>query len=338
MQNEALISIVIPAHNSAEHLPVCLKALAATGLAAAEVIVVDDASQDATVQVARQWGARVLGTAADRGGPAAARNVGARAARGELLLFLDADVRPQPDCLRRVRAAFAAEPQLAACFGSYDDQPAEPNFSSQVKNLFHHYVHQTARENAATFWAGCGATRRPVFMALGGFDEAYRRPSIEDIELGYRLRQAGHQIRLEKGLQVQHLKRWTLASLLISDIRDRALPWSRLILARRWAPSDLNLGSRSRLSALLAVAAAAGLISAPWLAWAGPAGLGLVGLIGALNGDLYRFFLRKRGPWFALRAIAWHLSYLLYASLTLGLAVGSAAAGLRPRWRAPRFS
>ena len=78
-------------------------------------------------------------------------------------------------------------------------------------------------------------------LALGGFDEGYRQPSIEDIELGYRLKQAGHRIRLCKALQVKHLKRWSVVSLLKSDFFDRALPWTELILRDRRVINDLNL-------------------------------------------------------------------------------------------------
>ena len=68
------------------------------------------------------------------------------------------------------------------------------NFVSQYKNLFHHFVHQDASGTATSFWAGCGAIRRDIFLRLGGFNTAYKRPSIEDIELGYRLTRAGHRI------------------------------------------------------------------------------------------------------------------------------------------------
>ena len=80
------------------------------------------------------------------------------------------------------------------------------------------------KEDASTFWSACDAIRRNVFMAMKNFDEGYDQPSIEDIELGYRLKQTGHKIRLCKGLQIKHLKRWNIVSLLKSDFFDRALP------------------------------------------------------------------------------------------------------------------
>src|SRR5262249_6094254 len=158
-----------------------------------------------------------------------------------ILLFLDGDVLAPLDVIGHVRALFRGDPALDALFGSYDDAPEEGDFLSQYKNLLHHYVHQNGRARAFTFWAGCGAVRRDVFLALGGFDEKYTRPSIEDIELGWRLNRAGHKVALCKDLQVKHLKRWRLSSLLQSDIMDRAIPWAQMIVRTGTMPDDLNL-------------------------------------------------------------------------------------------------
>ena len=119
-----------------------------------------------------------------------------------------------PWLIGRVAAYLQSDPGLAAVIGSYDDAPADPRFLSQYRNLLHHYVHQTGHEDASTFWCGCGAIRRAVFLDTGGFNGGFGDPSIEDIEFGYRLRRAGRRIRLAKDVQVTHLKRWTAPSLL----------------------------------------------------------------------------------------------------------------------------
>src|SRR4051812_47426640 len=223
MQPETLpsLSVIIPVHNGGAHLPRCLDALHASDSKGHEVIVVDDCSNDASADAARARGFQVVRLDARRG-PAAARNEGARRTRGRVLLFLDADVLVRADTLARVEAFFKKHCETAALFGSYDDAPDAPGFVSQYKNLTHHFIHQRSRSDAETFWAGCGAVRRDAFERVGGFDETkYTRPSIEDIELGRRLRRRGFQIALDRHLQVKHLKRWTLLSLLRADIRDR---------------------------------------------------------------------------------------------------------------------
>jgi hypothetical protein len=120
------------------------------------------------------------------------------------------------------------------------------------RNLMHRYVHQQGRAEASTFWSGCGAIRRSVFLQHGGFDESYRRPAIEDIELGYRLVAAGHRIHLDRSLEVKHLKRWTFLNLVKTDIFDRGMPWTELILRDGNMPNDLNIQLSQRVSVALA--------------------------------------------------------------------------------------
>jgi glycosyltransferase involved in cell wall biosynthesis len=323
------VSVIIPVYNGGEALRRCLAALAAGDDKEREVIVVDDGSSDGSAGLAGEFGCQVLYTDRPRRGPAAARNLGAATARGNVLFFMDADVLVQPGTVSRVAAAFAADPGLAGLFGSYDDQPDDPGFLSQYKNLFHHYVHQHSSEQAQTFWSGCGAVRRDMFMQHGGFDAArYQRPCIEDIELGYRITRSGGRIRLLKDLQVKHLKRWTARSLLKSDILDRGIPWTRLLLRERAFANDLNLQAHNRVSV-----AAAWLLMLALLAWliltaaqASSTGWALLAaaaaaLLLALNWSLYRWFAGKRGWWFALCAIPWHWLYYGYngVSFTAGL-------------------
>src|SRR5262249_48591353 len=156
------------------------------------------------------------------------------------------DVCAHPDTLARVTAAFAAEGAPEALFGSYDTSPGAANLISQYKNLLHHYVHQRAPDEAETFWSGCGAIRRDLFLAAGGFDEAYARPCIEDIELGARLRRAGRRIVVRKDVQVTHLKRWDLWGLVRSDVWDRGVPWTELALREGRFPAVLNLEASQR--------------------------------------------------------------------------------------------
>jgi hypothetical protein len=200
---------------------------------------------------------------------------------------------------------------------------------SQYRNLLHHFVHQTGLVEASTFWSGCGAIRRDIFLSLGGFSPVYARPSIEDIELGYRLRAVGGRIQLAKHIQVTHLKRWTFWSVLKTDIRDRALPWTSLIARTRHLPNDLNLQTSGRLSAIavyaLPVASVVSLFQP--IAWLSVLGLVLV-LLGC-NRTLYSFFLRHRGAWFLIRALPLH--WLYYAYSALAFSGGMLFASMRQR-------
>ena len=240
------ISAIIPINNGEETLGECLAALAASTRPADEIIVVDDASTDASGAIAQAAGVRVLTLSGAAHGPALARNQGAAAASGDVLIFLDADVAIHPETLARIEGYLQAQPQLAALFGSYDDHPPGRELATRYKNLFHHYVHQHSAREASTFWAGCGAIRRTTFEALRGFDESYRSASIEDIELGLRMKRAGLKIWLCQDIQVTHLKRWTFLGILRADIFGRAVPWTRLIVREKNLPRTLNLNWTSR--------------------------------------------------------------------------------------------
>jgi glycosyltransferase involved in cell wall biosynthesis len=308
------VSIIVPVYNSARELRECLSALAASAGELTELIVVDDASPDDSVAVAEEMGATVY-RLAKNSGPSAARNHGARHARGDLLFFVDADLVVMPGAVERVIALFDGDPTLSAVFGSYDSRPRVKGIVSEYRNLLHHYVHQRGNAEASTFWGACGAIRRRVFLEIGGFDEKDFPRCIEDIELGYRLRRAGHRIRLDKDLQGTHLKRWTLPSLIRTDVRCRACPWTRLIL-ERGAPDDLNLKSGQRASVALVALAVLGLLLAPFhLAFLGASAVAILIVI-VLNRDLYSLFLRYGGLRFAAASVALHMLYYLYGGLT----------------------
>lgn len=316
------LTVVIPVFNSKEQLCRCLNALNASTRSPDQIIVVDDSSADDSATVARDQGACVVPVTDGPRGPAVARNRGAVRATGDALVFLDADVTVHPDTLALFEKYLIEQPNIAAFFGSYDALPAGRGVVSRYKNLMHHYVHQHARREAFTFWAGCGAIRRQVFEALGGFDERYARPSIEDIALGARLRQAGHRVWLCPDIQVTHLKEWTLGGLLLSDIRDRAIPWSRLLFRQGALPADLNLDANSRLSALVAWLGLLALPAGFWMPWVWALVPISIAILLLLNIDLYRFFARHGETFFIMGAISLHIFYLFYSSAVFAVLFG----------------
>jgi glycosyltransferase involved in cell wall biosynthesis len=317
-------SVVIPARNAAEHLDRLLSALLPQLLPGEECFVVNDASTDRTARIAEGYDITVL-TLETRGGPAAARNFGARHATSDILLFLDADVVPHANLVDRMRRQLLDAPDLTALIGSYDAHPAAPSVVSRFRNLLHCYTHHHADREASTFWAGCGAIRRTAFESVGGFDaKRFPVPSIEDIELGVRLKRSGGRIRLDAALQVQHRKAWTLRGMLYTDLVHRAIPWTALILESRKMPLDLNLKLSQRVSG---AAVAAALLLLLWTPWAA---LPFLTIALACNAHFYRFLAAHGGWWFALRCIPLHWSYFLCSDL--GFAIACARFFLRRSW------
>lgn len=246
------VSVVIPVHNGGRDLQKCLQAIADSAWPAHECIVVDDASNDsATAPAADATGARVIWLK-NQHGPSYARNRGVEEATGDIVFFVDADVLIHSDTIGKAVRVLQSEPGIAAVFGSYDETPGHNSFISKYRNLYHHWIHQTARTEASTFWTGCSAIRREVYIEAGGLSESFGKPSVEDIEFGIRLCSAGFRIRLDKGMQCQHLKKWTLGNIVRTDVFQRGIPWMILLLENKNAPNDLNINYKARTATVFA--------------------------------------------------------------------------------------
>ena len=311
-----LVSVVIASYNAGPFLERSLQSLRASTVLPLEVIVVDDCSTDNSSVRAREMGATVLRTAVN-GGPARARNLGAQSAQGAILLFIDSDVCVHPDTVSLVQDALEADASLDAVIGAYDDTPDSREFFSQYRNLMHCFVHRTGSREAFTFWSGCGAIRRGVFLESRGFDERYTRPSIEDIEFGSRLVAAGRRILLRPDIEVKHLKSWTFWQIVRTDVFDRGIPWAELILRNRSMPNDLNLQLHQRLSVILVYALLGLSITGHFVYW----GIAVLLSVIALNFPFYCFLAHRRGVPFALAAIPLHLLYHFYNGLSFGIAL-----------------
>jgi len=309
------ICVIVPAYNAAHLLARVLKPLLAmhkTG-EIQELILVDDCSTDDTADVAREIGARVI-TTPRNSGPGFARNFAAKHTDKSILWLVDSDVIAMPGGGEKIRAAFN-EPEVKAVFGSYDDAPDGAYWFSRYKNLTHRFYHQTAQRGASTFWAGCGALDAKMFNDVGGFDvETYRVPSIEDIELGYRIRRAGGRIVLDPTLVGKHLKIWTLRSAVYSDIFRRALPWSRLMLADGEIVNDLNTSFSERLRAVVAGLLLLSVVTLPAVPDVWPVTVVLAGLALILNWKLARFLFSNGGVLFTVGSLLFHQIYYTYSS------------------------
>lgn len=320
MYKSPLISIVTPVYNGGYPFVCCLLAMTRSQFKNWELIVVDDGSTDESAAIARKFGAQVIQTSG-REGPGAARNQGAKIATGKYLCFIDADCEVCDDAIALLAQKLQLQPEIDALFGSYDDAPKATNFVAQYKNLMHHYVHQQGSEDASTFWSGFGVVKRELFLKLGGFDiERYPRPSIEDIELGYRLKQAGAKIHLAKELQVKHHKAWKLVGLIKTDVFDRGIPWTQLLLDNKsHMVNDLNLQTSSRVSVIATYGLVFCLLTSVFNPAAIILGLILAVLLLCLNWDVYRLFYHKRGLLFAFKVIPLHWLYYFYGGLSFAL-------------------
>jgi glycosyltransferase involved in cell wall biosynthesis/lipopolysaccharide/colanic/teichoic acid biosynthesis glycosyltransferase len=217
MNSKPDISVVIPAYNAAGTIDRCLAALSrqSAGRHLLEVIVVDDGSTDDTGARAARHGAHVIRK--ERGRPAAARNAGIAAARGEIICFTDADCEPQPDWLEELVAPLYEEEAIIGSKGIY--RTRQRSLVARFVQLEYEekYEKLRGRERIDFIDTYSAAYRKEVLVANDGFDERF--PVSEDRELAYRLAARGYEMVFCPRAVVYHLHSATLGDYFRKKIR-----------------------------------------------------------------------------------------------------------------------
>jgi glycosyltransferase involved in cell wall biosynthesis len=324
------LSVIIPVKDAAPTLERCLASIFASSAPPLEVIVVDDGSTDGSPAIARRFPVTLL-DAGSPGGVANARNVGA--ARGDVLFFTDGDVVLFPETLAAV-ARRLADPTLDGVVGVQSEAPAFANFASDYKNLWLRYTYLRQESDLAVLYSSVLAVRAAAFRRVDGFDPRYRRPNIEDSDLGKRLAERGARLRVAPEVEILHIKRYTLRSLLVTDFaRSSGL----LKVQLRDGFRRLRRGNYTSIpSAFVAALLLSWLVplalvapgGGPRAAAAAVAALAVATPL--LLADLLGFFLRLRGPLFVARVLL--LLPIDFAAITLGLANGLVGFALGLRW------
>lgn len=183
-----VFSVVIPTYNRAGLLAETLASLWRQRFRDFEVIVVDDGSSDATDALLRAHEPRLTWHRQERRGPGAARNLGARHARGQYLAFLDSDDLWFPWTLDVYARAIAEASQPSLMIGSAEDFSASRDLAgvSETPPTVSRFADYFAADDAWRCWgAGYSVIRRDVFAEAGGFSD--RLPISEDADLVMRL-------------------------------------------------------------------------------------------------------------------------------------------------------
>jgi mycofactocin system glycosyltransferase len=210
------VSIVIPVKDRAEELSRCLESVARIDYPGEliQLIVVDDGSRDHSADVAREFGACVIPSGGTGRGPAAARNVGARAATGEILAFIDSDCSASAGWLAELIPAFA-DPAMAAVGGQVDGmctESAVDRYEAVMSSLSLGNRERIGNRGNDTFYLpSCNLlVRRTAFLGAGGFNDMMHVG--EDVDLTWRLRDAGWTIAYLPAGNILHEHRSSIRS------------------------------------------------------------------------------------------------------------------------------
>jgi glycosyltransferase involved in cell wall biosynthesis len=201
------ISVVVCTHNGARTLPQCLERVGSLTYPNYEVIVVDDGSTDSSAEIARRYDISLLKS--DHKGLSAARNVGIAQASGEIVAFLDDDAYPDQDWLHYVALAF--EDGCHAGIGGPNLPPPEDGRVAEcVAEAPGAPIHVLISDREAEHVPGCNmAFRKAALEAVGGFDERFHTAG-DDVDLCWRLQDAGETLGFSAGAVVTHRRRDTV--------------------------------------------------------------------------------------------------------------------------------
>ncbi len=313
-----MISIIIPAYNSEETIEKLLISIRKSTFSDYEIIIVDDHSSDNTAKVSQKYSDTVI-TLKDRSGPARARNIGAEKAKGDILLFLDADVIGDINKLEYVSRRFQENPEMKAMVGIYSKKPANDGFFPRYKALEAYSWFQGGIKFLEAFDTHSAAIRREVFDELGGFDTIYKDALVEDFEFGYRVSER-YPIYLDTNLQVDHHFPYFLDN--AKRYYQRSFYWVKLFLKRK--KFDKAVGTpKEGINRLCGFGSFLSLFLIPFWALGGATiSLLLLFVYFLLSSRFFSFCLEEEGIIFTIRAIGTHYlnSIIIGTAAVLALA------------------
>lgn len=198
------VSVIVPAYNSQKFIGKCIEALLAQKYQCEdyEVIVIDDGSTDKTADIIRAYPVKYLFQ--KNQGPAAARNIGAKEARGEIILFTDSDCVPSENWIEEMMKPFE-KPEVAAVKGAYKNgqKSIMARFAQlEFEERFEMLKRAKSIDMIDTYSAGY---RKDIFLQMGGFDTSFPVANNEDTELSYRMSKLNYKMVFNPEAVVYHL-------------------------------------------------------------------------------------------------------------------------------------
>lgn len=313
------VSIVIPNHNNASTIGLCLDAACASDYPEFEVIVVDDCSSDNSTEIINRYPCRLL-QLPEHGGASKARNTGAENSRGELLFFIDSDCLVRTDTLTKAVSAFRQNGPDVVLGGTYTLMPYDSwNFFSIFQSVYIHYSETKNLKKPDYIATHAMLISAEIFHTSGGFVEDFM-PILEDVEFSHRLKKSGYRLRMDDNILVQHIFHFNLAKSFRNGIR-KSKYWSVYTIKNKDLLSDSGTASQefkfNVLSCFMNLALLfIGLLFNSWFL-AVPVVL-LYGTNFYLNRKLFMAFRKTKGPYFAIMAV-------LYYTILYPFAVGIGA-------------
>ncbi len=239
-QYKPLVSVIIPVKNSSKTIGQCIRSVKRSYYKNYEIIIVDDHSTDDSVEIANSYKCNVI-QVKDGNGANNARNIGASAAKGEILMFVDSDIVLRRETILGIVEALE-ENQLDAVVGVYSTKHRHDTLVSQYKNLWVRYSYIKSPPTIDWLFGSISGIKRRAFEKLGGFNvDLLAKHGHDDIELGKRAAQAKLNIELDIEIEVEHLKNYTLLSFIKNEF-NRSVGFAELAIKFRETVQSFQRG------------------------------------------------------------------------------------------------
>lgn len=235
-----LVSVIVPVKNSSKTLSQCIRSIKRSYYKKYEIIIVDDHSADHSIEIAKGYNCKVI-EVKDGSGANNARNIGASAAKGDILMFVDSDIVIGRETMLGIVESLE-ENYIDAVVGIYTAKHRHESLVSQYKNLWVRYSYIKSPPAIDWLFGSISGIKRQAFEKLGGFNiELLAKHGHDDIELGKRAAQGNLNIELNMDIEVEHLKNYTLLSFIKNEY-NRSAGFAELAIKFRETTQSVRRG------------------------------------------------------------------------------------------------
>ncbi|MBI4709963.1 MAG: glycosyltransferase family 2 protein [Nitrospirae bacterium] len=295
-----MISIIIPTYNSERFMPALLDSVFKSEFKDFELIIVDDCSTDGTVKTVKNYPVRVI-QLEKNSGPAVARNIGVKAAKGDIIFFLDSDVIVLDGTVKEVYDYFQKNPSANCVIGICSTEPLNKGFVPKYMAMFE-YIHLigTKDSKVSVFAPRCGAVKTDFFEKIGGYNESYKGADVEDFEFARRVNKTD-SITLDTKMMVIH--KFATFKQASRNYFKRTVMWVHLFFREKRLD---NAGPTAPSNGIAALCAFLSFLSLFFIPFAGAAkNVFIILLIIFLLANLkwWNFMRKEAGLSFAVRAL-----------------------------------
>lgn len=309
------LSVVIALYNAEKEIGICLNSIFNSDWKDFEVIIVDDCSTDSSLEIAKKYPCSFF-TTGKNSGPAKARNIGAKNAKSNLLLFLDSDTKVEADSLRKIYQTFVDKTEIWATIALPNIFSLRKGSAPNYNALKNHFTLYSAEPYGNFFTTQMGAIRKDVFENLGGFNEGFKSADIEDIEFGMRIPKG--KIYINKEVIIGH--HFPYLGSILKKYFKRAIMLAELLKEKREL-SSAHANSRGMISVMIVLISLASILIS--LIYPAVLIFFLFSILVFLlyNFKLFTFAAQKRGSFYLFHSVLFE--YMFSIAIGLGGVVGA---------------